>query len=558
MQPTEFSLLSSSPLRTTYNLRKPSEDQNHHVIEDDRSLDRLVNGRLPPSIWAMAGRNSDPHVAQLIQSELAIKNETKRIMELCGKFLYSSLSRAVQVGDMNEQTFVATGDIDDMWTRDSAVQIGIYMGRMEGTQRWLRGVVEGAIRRQAFHTLQDPYANAYQRNWVDPTKLTLRDRVIGRGGWVSTRNYELDSGAYFFTQLWDYYVASRLYKPETLLADPMIYDAVILMVEVWIVEQNHERDSPYRYFELPRDGKGTETTFTGMSWSGFRPSDEPTRYGYSIPSNIYAAAGLERILEINKRIWKSEDLARKARKLLSDIEDGIRKFGVVKANETAGLEYGAFIYAYEVDGLGNVFSGYDDANVPSLLSIPLLGWSGYDREVYRNTRKLLLSPQTNRYYFDGGAFRGIGSSHTPLDYVWPMAMAIEALTSEGSKEDVAKSMLFQLRQMVRSACNDAMHESVDSIQGCHTQSGFTRAWFEWTNALFVVLVETATGKRCDAVGQSHYLGHVMGSKDEKPILFYQNPYQNDHRSRADYYQGIAAMVPFYRHDASVTTNSRLR
>jgi len=53
------------------------------------------------------------------------------------------------------------------------------------------------MRAQAFYILQDPYANAYSSRWRDVDKLSKADRVIGRGGWVANRNYELDSGAYF-------------------------------------------------------------------------------------------------------------------------------------------------------------------------------------------------------------------------------------------------------------------------------------------------------------------------------------------------------------------------
>ena len=421
------------------------------------------------------------------------------------------------------------------------MQIGIYLGRMDG-QPWLRLIAEGAIRRQAFNTIQDPYANAYERKWVKPDSLPLRDRVIGRGGWVATRNYELDSGAYFLTQLYDYYVAVGIYRPDLLLEEPMIFDAVMLMVDTWIVEQHHDEESPYRYFELPNGGKGAHSAYTGMTWTGFRPSDDPCRYGYLIPSNIHAAAGLERILEINKRVWRSPQLHAKATKLLQDIEDGIRKHGVVKNKS------GELVYAYEVDGKGGVLVEFDDANVPSLLSIPLLGWSGYDRPIYAATRKMLLSPSTNKYYFDGKAFRGIGSPHTPYHFVWPMAFAVEALTEEGSTELVANSMLFQIRQSLKSACNDAMHEGVDSRRGCTVKGGFSRAWFEWANALFVVLLESATGERCDAYGRALALQHTIesdsGVASHVRERFYQNKYKND-PGDADYYQGVESLVAHY-------------
>jgi meiotically up-regulated gene 157 (Mug157) protein len=31
-----------------------------------------------------------------------------------------------------------------------------------------------------------------------------------------------------------------------------------------------------------------------MTWTAFTPADDPVRYGYHIPSNMYAVAGLDR------------------------------------------------------------------------------------------------------------------------------------------------------------------------------------------------------------------------------------------------------------------------
>jgi len=409
-------------------------------------------------------------------------------------------------------------------------------------QPWLRLIVQGAIRRQAFNIIQDPYANAYERRWTDPSSLELRDRVIGRGGYVATRNYELDSGAYFLTQLYDYYTTPDLYRSDILLQESIVYDAVELLIDVWIVEQHHEESSPYRYFELPRDGKGVPSGYTGMTWTGFRPSDDPSRYGYLIPANIHAAAALERVIEMNQRVWKSIALHDKVTKLLSDIERGIEQFGVVPDDEA-----GDSVYAYEVDGLGGVLSGFNDANVPSLLSIPLLGWSKYDKQIYRNTRKMLLSSKTNKYYFEGGALRGIVSPHTPHGFVWPMAFAIQALTEEGPTEEIAESMAFQIRQSLKSACNGAMHEGVEVRKACEGGGRrFSRDWFEWANALFVVLFETATGQRCDSSGRASALAAVAASATTagSKRTFYENKYKNDPKG-IHYYQGVEAMVPHY-------------
>lgn len=48
---------------------------------------------------------------------------------------------------------------------------------------------------------QDPYANAYSKQWRKATDLSKFERMLGRGGWVGTRNYELDSGAYFISMV---------------------------------------------------------------------------------------------------------------------------------------------------------------------------------------------------------------------------------------------------------------------------------------------------------------------------------------------------------------------
>ena len=59
-----------------------------------------------------------------------------------------------------------------------------------------------------------------------------------------------------------------------------------------------------------------------MTWSGFRPSDDGNTYGYPIPANMYAAAGLERALELNRLIWQSPEFEQKASKLLAGIHSG--------------------------------------------------------------------------------------------------------------------------------------------------------------------------------------------------------------------------------------------
>lgn len=496
------------------------------VLEEPTESMSDLRRRLPPNVWSRR-QEPDADLVEHVRASLDASTQQK-IAQLCGTFWASSLVRAVQVRQ-DGKTFVATGDIDQMWTRDSAVQMGLYVSRID---QWpqLRHIVEGAIRQQAFYLLHEPYANSYFRNWTDTRAMTPFHRSKNRGGYVATYNYELDSGAYFLTQLYDYYVSPALYKPEVLLEDPLIFEAVRLLVRVWTTEQNHESDSPYRYRELKRDGRGLPTKYTGLTWSGFRPSDDPCLLHYLVPANMFAAAALERVLVMNERIWKSETLHTDASKLLDTIQQGIRDYGVVPSPED-----GKPIYAYEVDGLGNAVTNYDDANFPNLLSAPLLGWSQLDMEIYERTRERVLNPKLNSHYFVGQVFRGQGSTHTFPRFVWPMSFAVEALTSTPSQRK--ESMLFQVKQSLTATCNDAAHESVNSAKGCSGAGGFSRAWFEWANAMFVVLMETAMGLSCDEIGmaESRVSTMLQTAKDDKQYAAFNN---------SMYYRGLEGWIQY--------------
>ena len=136
-------------------------------------------------------------------------------------------------------------------------------------------------------------------------------------------------------------------------------------------------------------------------------------------------------------------------------------------------EYGK-VYAYEVDGLGNV-NLMDDANVPSLLSIPYLGYCSADDPVYQNTRRMILS-KVNPYYYEGTALKGIGSPHTPPEYVWHIALSMQGLTTTDKAEAEA------LLNLLVSSDGDTgfMHEGVY----VNDPKKFTRDWFAWSNSLF--------------------------------------------------------------------------
>ncbi len=158
-----------------------------------------------------------------------------------------------------------------------------------------------------------------------------------------------------------------------------------------------------------------------MVWSGFRPSDDACIYGYLIPSNMFAVVAMHYLTSILQRVYHDKPTADNAWNLSVQIRNGIEKYG--KTNY-AGFDS---IYAYEVDGLGHT-NMMDDANVPSLLSIPYFGYQSVADGRYQRTRSFVLSSH-DPYYFTGKYATGVGSPHTPRGWVWPLALVVQALTS---------------------------------------------------------------------------------------------------------------------------------
>jgi len=134
---------------------------------------------------------------------------------------------------------------------------------------------------------------------------------------------------------------------------------------------------------------------------------------------------------------------------------------------------------YQVDGYGNeIFM--DDANIPSLLSLPYLGYVSDRDPDYVATRHALLNPLHNPYFFNGTAAKGVGSPHTGLGNIWYMSIIMQALTSTSDRE------ITECLEMLKSAAAPTgfMHESFDK----NDVSTFTRQWFSWANSLFGELI----------------------------------------------------------------------
>ncbi|WP_172256792.1 glycoside hydrolase family 125 protein [Saccharibacillus deserti] len=373
-------------------------------------------------------------------------------------------------------TFVITGDIPAMWLRDSAAQVRPFLTASEDPE--IGGLIEGVVRRQFDCLLRDPYANAF--NETDNGNGHQGDETDSTP-WIWERKYEIDSLCYPIQ------LAYLLWKNagRTSQFDDRFRQGVRLIIGTWKTEQDHEHASTYRFVRrsgaptdtLKRDGKGTETARTGMTWSGFRPSDDACEYGYLVPSNAFAVVVLGYAAEIARDVLGDAALAESAESLAEEIRGGIERGGVAEHPEFGRL------YAYEADGLGS-FNLMDDANVPSLLSLPYLGYCEAQDPMYRATRAFVLSRQ-NPYFYEGSAAAGIGSPHTPPDYIWPIALAMQAMTAEEADE---RERLLELL-MRTDGGTGYMHE------GFHADrpEEFTRPWFSWANMMFCELALMCSG-----------------------------------------------------------------
>ncbi|SDN08295.1 hypothetical protein SAMN04488137_3424 [Fictibacillus solisalsi] len=403
--------------------------------------------------------------------------EDEKLQQMFEQCFVNTYTTTLQKKEDNK-TFVITGDIPAMWLRDSAAQVRPYLLAAEEDEE-MADLLEGVIRQQFAFILHDPYANAFNESangnghQTDLTTMTPH---------IWERKYEIDSLCYPVQLAYLFWKSTG----RTAILEEMFQEVIETILQVWRTEQDHENLSPYLFERvdvrhsdtLIRNGKGGRVVPTGMTWSAFRPSDDACTYGYLVPANMFVVVVLGYAAEMSGDVLQKPALQEECLKLREEIKQGIEAYA--KLNHPV---YGD-MYVYETDGEGRV-NLMDDANVPSLMAAPYLGYLPFDDPAYANTRQFLLS-RDNPYYYEGKYANGIGSPHTPDHYIWHIALAIQGMTTTNEAEKQRILGYFKNTD----GGTGYMHEGFNA--DCPEE--FTRDWFAWANTMFSEFILSLAGK----------------------------------------------------------------
>jgi len=379
-----------------------------------------------------------------------------------------------------ELTFIITGDINAMWLRDSANQMQSYRSLLKPSSDSgsIASLWRGVINLQARYISVSPYCNSFQ----PPTESKIAPGAAGQGDTVYPNydptivyecKYELDSLAAFLQVSSEYFQSTNdvsfFGKYKWVQAIQSIMQLAKDMQTPTYAPNGQVNASPYTFTRtttratetLSNDGIGNPVqNGTGLIRSAFRPSDDSTIYQLFIPANMMFSRYLDSASQIMAQLPGQNDLASQMKSLSAQLRSAIAQHGII-TDSTYG-----HIYAYEVDGFGSS-NIMDDANIPSLLAAPLLGYLNQTDNVYQNTRKMILSAG-NPYFMRGPIMNAVGGPHVGPGNAWPMASIVRILTSTDDGE-----ITTALKEIVSSTAGlGLIHESVSTFN----PGQFTRQW----------------------------------------------------------------------------------
>lgn len=500
-----YSKLSSRPLSAgplAIPFQRP--DQRCRTFRSDE-IERVIED--------VTSKMKNPDLARLFENAFPSTTDTTVKFHTRGKessFVRLDSYRDPQYNGAWEgpQSFIITGDIIAEWLRDSTNQLRPYQA-LANKDPAIFDLILGAINTQSEYVIESPYCNAFQPPPISNLPITSNgqdDTVhpIYEPDNVFECKYELDSLAHFLALANDFHEHTgtlEFLNERWFLALNSLLDVLQQQSQpTFDAETGRYHRNEYTFQRWTNTG--TETLNlqgignplhggTGLVRSAFRPSDDSTILGFLIPSNAMMSVELERASKALASAGKSV-LSATLKQWSKTLRDGVMKHGVVKHKH-----YGE-VFAYEVDGYGSSIM-MDDANYPSLLALPVMGFCDVKDPIYQNTRRMLLDRLGNPYYLVGEDFRGIGGvfpdlisrkslkhlaninagPHIGMKNAWPMSLLLQAQTSDDDEE-----IMDCLELVLRSSKRGLIHESVD----VNYASQYTRSWFAWANGVFAVTI----------------------------------------------------------------------
>ncbi|KAH9894255.1 Six-hairpin glycosidase-like protein [Cubamyces lactineus] len=378
--------------------------------------------------------------------------------------------------------FIITGDITAQWLRDTANQFAHYHTLLS-TDKELATLVKAVINNEARYVSQYPYCGAFQ----PPPESGLAPSFNGYAQGVTVNppvnnqtvfecKYEIDSLCGFLKLSRSYYQATN----DASIMNDNWFAAIDQIFRVIWEQSQSTFDEDYNlvsYYNwtggngalspaVNNAGNGEPKLYTGLVGTHHRPSDDLSTFAFLVPANAMLSVELTHLADVLDAAKQAKNISALARKYSSTITNAIWDTTLVNN-----------IFAYETNGFGGRYV-MDDANVPSLLSLPYLGFLEKTHPAYVATRKLLLS-RKNPYFAAGKNFSGIGGPHVDAWNPWPMSQ-ISAIFGTDDDGEIMQS-LYLIANNTHGL--GLIHESINIYDGT-----YTRPWFAWANSYFAEML----------------------------------------------------------------------
>ncbi|KAF7317418.1 hypothetical protein HMN09_00478500 [Mycena chlorophos] len=449
-------------------------------------------------IGNMTARLKDPDIARLFE------NTFPNTLDTTVKYFNATENLA----------FIITGDITAQWLRDTANQFAVYASLLS-LDKGLQTLVRAVINNEARYVTEYPYCGSFQpppESGLAPsvnsyaTLVTVNPPVNNQT--VFECKYEIDSLCGFLKLSRGYYDATK----DASFMDAQWYDAIDQIFRVINEQSQASFDANWNFIsyynwtgepgsfspQVANGGNGEPKGYTGMVGTHHRPSDDLSTFAFLTPANAMLSVELNNLASILTESKQSSTTRGKNVTAQAKVWSARTKEAVWNYTLLDG------IFAYETNGLGSRYE-MDDANVPSLISLPYLGFLDMNNPEYVKTRAKLFS-RGNPYYAQGANFSGIGGPHVDAWNPWPMSQIAAIFGTDNDEEIVERLYLI--------ANNTAGLGLIHESQDIYDYNSYTRPWFAWANSFFAEMLLDLAQRKPQLIFKKGVGAYVPGQKSK--------------------------------------------